>query len=339
VDGLGLSLQRFHRGGSGDVVLLVPGLTLSTDMFIMPEHRNLVGFLLDNGFSDVWSLDSRMSNRHPYNTGINRFTLDDLALFDYPPALSLMRQQIGGRRVHVISHCLGAVSFLMSLFAGKITGISSVIANSVGLTPRVAPWSLAKLAVAPFLAEYVLDLPTLNPAWARDPMFTRGWAISKLTSLVHRECDVPECHLLSFLWGTGWPAMYEHENLLPVTHSRIGDLCQATGFSYDRHVRKMVLAGRAVKYDRGNPRYDALPDDYLERATEITAPVLLMAGDRNRIFGNSNKVCYQRLEQAAPGRHEYMTIPGYGHIDPFIGRHSAVEVFPQMLDFIKRRAI
>ncbi|MEV4314165.1 alpha/beta fold hydrolase [Actinocrispum sp. NPDC049592] len=337
VDGLGLSLLRFRRGEAGEVVLLVPGLTLSSDMFIMPEHYNLVSFLLDNGF-EVWSLDSRMSNRHPYGTGLNRYTLDDLALFDHPAAVSLVRGQIGDRPLHVVSHCLGAVSFLMALFAGTVDGITSVVANSVGLTPRVATWSMAKLAAAPFLAEYVLGMPTVTPDWARDPAFTRGWAVSKLTSLLHRECDVPECHLLSFLWGTGWPAMYEHENLLPVTHRRIGDLCRTTGFSYDRHVRKMVLAGRAVKY-RNTEKYSALPDDYLARAAEVTTPLLLMSGDRNKIFGASNRICFDRLEKAAPGRHEYATIPGYGHIDPFIGQHAAVEVFPRMLDFLKRQGV
>src|SRR5437588_5116323 len=79
-DGLGLSMLRFQREIVDDVVLVVHGLTTSSDMFIMPEHRNLVTFLLDSGFSDVWTLDYRMSNRHPYNRGMHRFTMDDIAL-------------------------------------------------------------------------------------------------------------------------------------------------------------------------------------------------------------------------------------------------------------------
>jgi pimeloyl-ACP methyl ester carboxylesterase len=66
-DGLGLSLTRFRRAPCEDVVLLVHGLTSSSDLFIMPEHRNLVSHLLDNGFTDVWALDFRMSNRFPYD--------------------------------------------------------------------------------------------------------------------------------------------------------------------------------------------------------------------------------------------------------------------------------
>src|SRR5262249_27404990 len=56
-DGLGLTLTRFTRAPCDDVVLLIHGLTSSSDMFIMPEHQNLVTTLLDSGFADVWCLD------------------------------------------------------------------------------------------------------------------------------------------------------------------------------------------------------------------------------------------------------------------------------------------
>jgi lysosomal acid lipase/cholesteryl ester hydrolase len=337
-DGLGLTMRRFTRGKSGDVVLLLHGLTASCDMFIMPEHHNLTTFLLDHGY-EVWTLDSRMSNRHSYNLGIHRFTLDDIALFDYPAATSVLRTQVGDRRVHVIAHCLGALALTMSLAAGTVTGVTSAVVNSAGLVVRVPPWSRAKLAVGPFAAEYALGMPYLNPQWGDEPRLTRGWLIARLNSLLHPECDVSACHMLSLMWGTGWPAMYVHENLLPVTHARIGDLLQASAVHYDRHVRRMARTGRAVKYDPRNRAHSSLPDDYLAHGDRITTPLLFTSGDRNRIFGDSNKICHQRLEQAAPGRHEYVALPGYGHIDPFLGRHAAVEVFPQMLDFIKRRSL
>ncbi|MBV8932621.1 MAG: hypothetical protein JO285_08760, partial [Kutzneria sp.] len=199
-DGLGLSLLRFRREPTENIVLLVHGLTSSTDMFIMPEHRNLVSYLLDNGFGEVWSLDSRMSNRHPYNLAAHRFTLDDLACFDYPAALREMRRHVGGSRIHVITHCLGSVSFLMSLFGGAVSGIASVIANSVSLMPRVPLWSTARLIAVPDLVEYGLGIPYLDPQWGWAPRFTPGRTISRLVSLLHPECANPACHLLSAMW-------------------------------------------------------------------------------------------------------------------------------------------
>ena len=73
--------------------------------------------------------------------------------------------------------------------------------------------------------------------------------MGKLIDLAHRECDVSACHMLSFMWGSGHPAMYEHDNLLSVTHERMADLCSSCGLNYFRHVARMVRAGRAVRDD------------------------------------------------------------------------------------------
>jgi cholesterol oxidase len=339
-DGLGLSLLRFTRGTGPpeDVVLIVHGLTTSSDMFIMPEHTNLVTFLLDNGYTDVWTLDYRMSNRFPYNRAMHRYTMDDIALYDHPAAVRTVRAEVGDARVHVVAHCLGSVSFLMSLFGGAVTGISSVVANSVGLTPRVPTWSRLKLAVGPPLGEWVLGVPYLDPRWRDEPTLSRGWLYARLVDLFHPECDVSACHMLSFMWGTGWPALYRHENLLDVTHRRGGDLYGASGMHYYRHVLKMVNAGRAVKYRTGDERYASLPDDYLAHAGVITTPVLFTTGDRNQVFTDSNIVCWRALDQVAPRRHELDVFTGYGHQDVFMGRNVHRDVFPRILEFIKRQA-
>lgn len=334
-DKLGLSALRFQRGEASEAILIIHGLTTSTDMFIMPENYNLVSYLLDHGYRDVWCLDYRMSNRHSYNLFKHRFTMDDVALYDYKPTLALMRKQVGDKPIHVISHCLGANSFTMALFARVIDGVSSVIANSVSLTPRVPTWSKVKLILAPNTVEYVLSLPYLNPAWDNDPYFTRGKLFAKLVDLLHRECNVPACHMLSLMWGTGRPALYSHKNLADVTHRRGGDLYGATSMNYYRHVRKMVEAGRAVKYSN-DPRYAALPDDYFAYAKEIETPVLFMTGDNNRVFSNSNIVCYERLQNIAPGRHELHVFPGYGHQDPFMGDRVDRDIFPRLLEFIEK---
>jgi len=338
-DGLGLNLTRFHRADCDDVVLLVHGLTSGSDVFIMPEHRNLVNALHDSGFTDVWAVDFRMSNVFPYDTETHRYTLDDVALFDHPAALAELRRHVGDRRVHVIAHCLGSVSFSMSLYAGLVENVTSLVCNSVSLTPRVPTWSKYKLAVAPFLAEYVAGLPFIDPRFGQAPRFTRGWLLSRLVSLFHRECDVRACHLQSFQWGSGHPAMYMHENLLPVTHERMADVCGASGLHYYRHVRKMVRRGNAVKYDSGDARYDRLPDDYLARAGDVTVPILFLSGDHNRVFPEANATCHRILEEAAPGLHTYRVLPGYGHLDPLIGKNAHVDVFPTIIEFLQKQAV
>jgi pimeloyl-ACP methyl ester carboxylesterase len=335
-DGLGLTLTRFHRAECDDVILLVHGLTSASDVFIMPEHHNLATFLLESGYSDVWAVDFRMSERFPYNTETHRDTLDDIALFDHPAAVAELRRQIGpDKRIHVIAHCLGSVSFTMSLYAKQVTGIASLTCNSVSLTPRVPAWSRVKLASAPFLSEYLLGISFLDPRFADAPVMTRGWMLSKLVSLFHHECKVPACHLQSFQWGSGHPAMYMHENLLDVTHERMADICGAAGLNYYRHIRKMVGAGNAVKYER-SPAYDRLPDDYMTDAADIDTPILFLTGDHNRVFPGANATCHRMLEKVRPGLHELRVLPGYGHLDPLIGKDAHLDVFPHITDFLKK---
>ncbi|MEV6980330.1 alpha/beta fold hydrolase [Sphaerisporangium sp. NPDC051017] len=339
-DELGLSLTRFHGDDCDDVVLLVHGLTSSSDMFIMPEHHNLVSFLLDSGFGDVWTLDFRMSNRYPYNLETRRQSLDDIAAFDHPAAMAELRRHVGARRIHVIAHCLGSVSFQMSLFGGALDGVTSMVANSVGLTPRVPAWARVKLTLGPAMLEYGLGLSYLDPRFSEAPPFTRRRLLSWLVSSFHPECREPACHMQSFMWGSGRPAMYRHGNLTPRTHvhERLADLNGAADVNYYRHIGKMVRAGRAVKCEPGNPLHDRLPDDYMAEAGQVPTPVLFMTGDHNDVFTDSNIVCHKILSKRAPGRHELQVIPGYGHIDPLIGKNAHVDVFPRILDFLKRHA-
>ncbi|WP_442498866.1 alpha/beta fold hydrolase [Methylobacter sp. sgz302048] len=336
-DGLGLSLLRFQKAPCDDVVVIIHGLTTSSDMFIMPEHYNLVQYLLDNNFTDVWTLDYRMSNRYSYNLHRNRYNMDDIAQFDHPAAIAAVRRAVGeGRRIHVICHCLGSVSFMMSLFGKAVTGIRSVIANSVSLTPRVPAWSKVKLNAGPFLCDYLLSVEYINPYWRREPGWSLGKALGWLISAFHRECDSPECHVLSFMWGTGFPALYNHDNLHDVTHRRGGDLYGGVGVHYYRHVLKMVNANNtAVKFETDNPKYQNLPDDYFAYADEIETPVLFMTGQQNRVFTDSNIVCHERLEKIVPGRHQLQVFPNYGHQDVFMGKNVHVDIFPRLLEFLE----
>lgn len=336
-DRLGQSLLRFRRAPCQDVVVLIPGLTAASDMYIMPEHYNLTQYLLDHGFTDVWTMDGRISNRYGYNLSRNRYNVDDLALYDHPAAIAAVRKAVGpDARIHVISHCFGALSFTMSLFAKAVTGVRSVIANGVALTPRIPFLARLKLEAGPFLCDYVLGIEYLNPWWQRQPGFSPGKALAWLVSALHRECDSPECHMTSFMWGVGFPVLFKHENLHDITHRRTGDLFGGSSVNYYRHVLKMVKANNtAVKYLPDDPRYQSLPDNYFAYAKDIETPVLLVTGQENALFTDSNIVCHQRLEQIMPGRHQLHVFPHYGHADVIIGKNAHQDIYPRFIEFLE----
>ena len=67
-------------------------------------------------------------------------------------------------------------------------------------------------------------------------------------------------------------------------------------------------------------------------------PVLLTTGADNKVFADSNIVCYERLRALGCDHHELQVYPGYGHQDVFMGEHVARDCFPAMLDFIRRHS-
>jgi len=253
-----------------------------------------------------------------------------------------VRETIGPEpRLHVICHCVGSITFLMSLFAGVVDGICSVVSNSVSLTPHVPDWSLFKLRVAPFMMNWILRFPNLNPRWGYlpGPGIPQGKILSRLVDLFHPECDERACHMISFMWGAGRPAAYEHDNLMPVTHRRLGDLFGAVNINYYLHLREMAERGVAVKMHPDDPRYSRLPNNYLDRAAEVDTPVLFVTGDRNHVFKNSNVITYETLKKCQPvDRNELRILPGYGHQDPFMGRNNHVDVFPHLVEWIERHS-
>jgi cholesterol oxidase len=337
-DDLGLNILRFRRKPCRDVVVLLHGLTTSTDMFIMPEHRNLVSYLLDNGYTDVWSFDWRGSMRYSYDLFPTDFTMDDIAQNDMPTAFSHIRNVVGpDARIHVICHCVGSLTFMMALYAQKVTGIASVISNSVSLTPSVPLWSRIKLTAAPWIFS---RSPALNPRWAYYPgLFTYGKILAKLISLWHRllgDCPVSACHMVSFMWGSGHPATWLHENISDVTHERTGDLFGAVNFAYYRHIRKMVSRGRAVKMYPNDRRYKSLPDEYLKNASAIDTPVFFVTGDTNHEFLDSNVRTFHLLNKLKPGnRNQVRIFKGYSHQDVFMGDRVADEIFPTFLEWLR----
>jgi cholesterol oxidase len=343
-DGLTLTLLRVQRVPEDPppgAVLLLHGLTSSSDMFIMPEHRNVVRYLLDHGFTDVWCADFRMSGRFVHNLRRQRDTMDDVALYDHPALIDAVRATIGPeQKLHVVAHCLGALTFMMSLAAGQVTKITSVVCNSVALTPRVPWWSRVKLHLAPFLVETILGRPYVTARWRDQPGLTRSELVARLVTWWHRECDEPACHMVSMMWGSGDPALYNHANLHEDTHQRIGDLFGGSSMTYYRHVRAMVGRGVATTMRRG-PRYKALPVTYDDAVNALSTPVLFLSGDQNTIFRDSNPHCFERLHTYAPAANrdlfELRMIPGYGHQDVFMGRNSDRDVFPHIVAFLRHR--
>jgi alpha-beta hydrolase superfamily lysophospholipase len=335
-DGVRLGLTRIAtRDTHRPAVLLLHGHTASADMFLLPETRNLVDVLLDEGY-EPWLLDWRGSCRLPYNETGRRYTYDDVALYDIPEAVRHIRARIGDDRpLFAVAHCIGSLTLSLSMTAGLVPGLAGVVSQGVFLTPKLAGRTSLRMTLAGELLKSRIDHIPVD--------FRKVGLWSKYTplfALASRKaaCPDPTCQILhNSAWGTG-ASLFVHENLTDTTHDRLADLLGPAPLWILPHLRRIELARTVVRWHDTDHRYRALPPNALDAADRIDTPVLLLAGSENGLWLDSQKLCHQVLAHRQPQLDvSYTEIPGYGHLDTFLGRGAALDVFGHILEFLAER--
>jgi alpha-beta hydrolase superfamily lysophospholipase len=318
-DGWELGLCRVARGETPKpAVLLLHGLTASSDMFVLPETRNLVEVLLDAGF-EPWLLDWRGSCRLPYNNYGPEYTLDDVALHDLPAAVAEIKRRVGKRDIFVVAHCVGALALSLSMAAGLVPGLAGVVAQGVFLTPKMALGSRLRMTLAEAVRPWIKEIPV---DFRRVGLWSRHTPLFALAS-IGAECPDPTCQMV-------------HNNVSPCTHDRLADLVGTCPLWILPHLRKMELARSVVAWNEGDPRYGVLPANALTAADAISCPVMLLSGSENELWYDSNELCAEVLRQRSPRLQvDYVEVPGYGHFDMFIGRAAALDVFPRIVSWLQ----
>ncbi|MET9831165.1 alpha/beta fold hydrolase [Streptomyces sp. NPDC006385] len=334
-DGVRLGLTRVDTGDDDrPAVLLLHGHTASADMFLLPETRNLVDVLLDDGY-EPWLLDWRGSCRLPYNETGRRYTYDDVALHDIPEAVRHIRTRIGDRPLFVVAHCIGSLALSLSMTAGLVPGLAGVVSQGVFLTPKLAGRTSLRMTLAGELLKSRIDHIPVDirkvGLWSKyTPLF--ALAARKAT------CPDPTCQILhNSAWGTG-ASLFVHEHLTDTTHDRLAELLGPAPLWILPHLRRIELARTVVRWHDTDQRYRALPPNALDAAARIDTPVLLLAGSENGLWLDSQKLCRDVLARRRPQLDvTYTEIPGYGHLDTFLGRGAALDVFGHILDFLGER--
>lgn len=335
-DGVRLGLTRIDTGERDrPAVLLLHGHTASADMFLVPEIRNLVDVLLDDGY-EPWLLDWRGSCRLPYNANGQKYTYDDVALYDIPAAVSHIRARIGeDRPLFAVAHCIGALTLSLSLTAGLVPGLAGVVAQGVFLTPKLGGRTSLRMSLAGELLKSRLDhIPVDFRTVGLRSKYTPLFALASRKA----SCPDPTCQILHHsAWGTG-ASLFVHEHLTETTHNRLADLLGPAPLWILPHLRRIELARTVVRWHDTDHRYAALPPNALDAAGGIDSPVLLLAGSDNGLWLDSQQLCRDVLTRRHPHLDvTYTEIPGYGHLDTFLGRGAALDVFGHILDFLGER--
>ncbi|NDJ23211.1 hypothetical protein GS682_16525 [Nostoc sp. B(2019)] len=317
-DGVQLRLIRY-QGGTKGPVMLAPGFGTSTLAFsIDTVDTNLPEFLYAQGY-DVWLFDYRASADLP--SAAAQFSADEIALYDWPAAVEQVRSITGSETVQVVGHCVGSMSFLMAMLAG-LKGVRSAVCSQLTTHPRAATLNeiRAGLRLASFLT--VLGVETLNPDFDTHA----DWQ-DKLYDTVLRLYPTKEPYnnpvdrRILFMYGE----VYKIAQLNEATHDAIHEIFGPGNLTFFRHISLILRQGHIVNKDG--------KDVYLPHLERLAIPIALIHGADNAFFlPEGSEITYKLLCDKNGGdlyvRH---VIPDYAHMDCFMGKNAAKDIFPTVL--------
>ncbi|MBI4537968.1 MAG: alpha/beta fold hydrolase [Gemmatimonadetes bacterium] len=312
-DGVELRLTRYQGGVKGPVIL-APGFGTSTLAFVIDTvDTNLTEFLYAQGY-DVWLLDYRASPALP--AAHTQFTLDDIARLDYPAAVARVCEISGAETVQILGHCVASATLLMALLAG-LEHVRSAICSQ--FLAYVVPPVLNELKADARLARL---FKAMGERWmSSDYTGSVGDRIVNELMVLYptqERCSRPVCRRILFMYGE----VFKHLQLNLATHDAIPEMFGLGNMSAFEHLTTIIRRGRLVD-SHGH-------DVYLPNVRNVRAPIALLQGDQNHIFlKKGGELTYDWLcRNNGADRYAFHVVPGYKHMDCFIGENACWDVFP-----------
>jgi hypothetical protein len=303
-------------------VLLVHGVGVRTEIWRPPTPRTLVEALVDDGH-DVWMETWRASMDVPHNT----WNLDQGAVLDHPLAVRKVVELTGADSIQAVAHCQGSTTFVMAACAGLLPEVRTIVSSAVSLHPVITGMGRWKLMhVIPTVSRLT---GYMDPQWGEHGA---PWVLPKVMTayakLSRRHCDNGVCKVSSFMFGAGDPTLWTHEQLSAETHEWTKGEFGAAPLTFWKQIRRCVDEGHLVSID-GRPE---LPQSFVAQPPQTDARFSFITGGANNCFApESQRRTFAWFDEREPGRHSLHVLPGYGHMDVFIGEHAGEDWHPIIL--------
>ncbi len=320
LDGFKCDLKRLKSNkATKGPVMLVHGAGVSGNIFNPPSKNNIIFQLAEEGY-DVWLENWRGS----IHLEPNEWNLDQVARNDHPAAVKKVSELTGSKEIKAIIHCQGSTSFMMSAVMGLIPEVKLIISNAVSLHPIVPAFSKFKLNLLVPIVSRFFDY--FDPQWGLAAPDFKSKVILNFVKATHWEKDSTVGKMVSFTYGSGFPALWELENLDEKTKKWIQYEFAHVPLSFFRHMQKCVRNG-ALTPDNDEDR------DYVSEPPKTAARMVLFGGKKNKCFlSESQEKTFRFLESTKPDFHKLYLLEGYSHLDVFFGKNAHIDVFPKMIN-------
>lgn len=334
-------------------VLFIPGASVDHQIYATPTiPYNAVNYFCRAGYR-VFCVTHRIGQ---LIVAQNDWTTYDARL-DIHAALAYIRAHYGEEPIYTVAHCMGSVAFSCGLLDGTIPAswIRGITASQVFMNPIWNLQNMVKVFVGPIPMDKMYKLVAGNwyscTTGPDDSLVQR--AINELLRLYPNErkelCTSASCHRVSLVYGRCW----SHANLNEATHRQIDRFFGGVNMTCLHLLMRMGKYGAVMKNAKDN--FEELPTaENVQRLKGI--PIFLFVGRENAVltpastektyevltdtFGNNYGEC-----AISPGgsrkncdgvMYTRRIVPGYGHLDPWIGRNAWRDVYPMVREEMDR---
>jgi pimeloyl-ACP methyl ester carboxylesterase len=322
-DGTEVRLTRYKFGTKGPLVM-APGYGNAARAFAIDTvPKNWVQYLGEHGY-DVWLFDYRASPDLP--SSFTQFTVDDIALRDWPAAVDTVRRETGQDEIQAMGHCVGGLSLFMAMAAG-MEGLRSATFSSLAGHPIPTPGNQLRAWARVATLFKLLGIEGLNTDY--DPRTWHGKAIETVMRLLpfRHVYDDPVARRIYFIYGD----VFDFENINAATMTEAVPGFFGNGnITFFEHISLMIRAG-AARDAQGR-------DAYLSNLDAFKLPITFITGEHNRMFVPKGlQRTYDVLRNAhGPGDYTQHVIKGYAHLDLWLGTNAERDVWPTVLAELDR---
>lgn len=317
-DGTAVRLTRYRFGDKGPLVM-APGYGNAARAFAIDTvPKNWVQYLGEHGY-DVWLFDYRASPDLP--SSFTQFTVDDIAMRDWPAAIDTVRRETGQESVQALGHCVGGLSLFMAM-GGGMQGLRSATFSSLAGHPIPTLGNQARAHARLASIFKLLGIKGLDTKY--DPRSWDGKLIETVMKTVpfRHIYDNPVARRIYFIYGD----VYDWENINKPTMERAVPGFFGNGnITFFEHISLMIRAS-AARDARGR-------DSYLRNLENFKLPVHFITGEHNKMFVPKGlQRSYETLRRAhGPKDYTHNVIKDYAHLDLWLGTNAERDVWPTAL--------
>ncbi len=315
-------------------LFMIPGASVDHQIYALPTiPYNAVNYFTRAGYR-VFVTVHRISQL--MIAGNLSTTFD--ARLDLRACLEHIREAHGPAKIYTIAHCMGSVAFSSGLLDGTIptSWILGINCSQVFMNPLWGPTNMAKVVAGPIPLDKFYRL--VAGSWFscstshHDTLVQK--AVNQLLRLypqARREmCNNAACHRTSLVFGRCW----NHNNLNEATHRQIDRFFGGVNMRLLNLLMKMGYDGHVMS---NAPKYERLTTpDNIERLRGI--PIMLWVGGDNAVLSpEATERTYETLcDTFEDGEYKRKVVPGYGHLDGWMGRNAWKDVYPFVREEVDR---